>query len=81
VRTDLSVGQALSLARLAQEVGQERIYTHQLNHLVEEQIINEGFYFVGDWGAIQALAGDLPSDPNGRTTLEPGVDPTEGQGE
>jgi LCP family protein required for cell wall assembly len=81
VRTDLSVRQALSLARLAQDVGEERIYTHSLSDLVREETINEGFYFVGDWDAIQELAADLPGDPNGQNTLAPGDDPTEGQGE
>lgn len=81
VRTDLSVRQALSLARLAQEIGSERIYSHALNDLVEEQTIDGGFYFVGDWVAIQELADNLPDDPNGRNALEPGVDPTDGQGE
>ena len=52
-----------------------------LNDLVEEQTIDGGFYFVGDWVAIQELADNLPDDPNGRNALEPGVDPTDGQGE
>jgi len=81
VRTDLSMRQALSLARLAQEMGQESIYSHSLTEYVEEQTIDGGFYFVGDWLAIQELADNLPDDPYGRNALEPGVDPTEGQGE
>jgi LCP family protein required for cell wall assembly len=70
VRTDLSVRQALSLARLAEEVGPEGIYSHSLSNLVAEQIINEGFYFVGDWIDIQALAQDLPGDPNVSNPLD-----------
>lgn len=81
VRTDLSPSQALSLARLGQEVGRENIWTHSLTGIVSEEWIDGGFYFVGDWAAIQELAQDMPADPNGRTALEPGDDPTSGEGE
>ena len=81
VRTDLSVRQALSLARLAQEVGQEHMYSHSLTGLVAEQIINEGYYFVGDWDAIQQLAANLPADPDASVTFEPVPESTESDGE
>lgn len=70
VRTDLSRGQVLSLARLAQDIHRENIYQHSLTRYVHEETINDGFYFVADWEAVRALAADLPGDPYATSGLE-----------
>ncbi len=82
VRTDLlgndpSLRKLYSLARLGQEIGSENIYSHSLSGYVYEEWINDGYYLVGDWDVIRALAADLPSDPNavnGFQTTENPVD-------
>lgn len=71
VRTDLSLRQMFSLARLGQEIDSEDIYTHSLAPYVEEAWIDGGYYLVGDWEAIRALAADLPANPDARHPLEP----------
>ena len=70
VRTDLSLRQMFSLARLGQEIDQKDIYTHSLAPYVEESWIDGGYYLVGDWEAIRALAADLPADPDARHPME-----------
>lgn len=70
VRTDLSLRQTLSLARLAQELPRENIWVHQLTPYMEPQIINEGYYLVGDWEALRWVTQNLPEDPN--ATNRPG---------
>lgn len=66
LRTDLSPGQVLSLARLAQDIPHENIYSHSLAPYTEAQIINEGWYLVGDWSSLRWLAQNLPDDPNAK---------------
>jgi hypothetical protein len=70
VRTDLSPRQVLSLARLGQEIGIENVYAHSLAPLVHSEDINGGFFWVGDWDDIRALAQDMPGDPNARNGLD-----------
>ncbi len=70
VRTDLSLRQMFSLARLGQEIDRADIYSHSLAPYVEESWIDGGYYLVGDWDSIRALADDLPGDPNARRPLE-----------
>lgn len=70
VRTDLSLGQVLSLARLGQEIDRAHIYAHDLGPYVEEQWIDGGYYLVGNWEGIRALAADLPSDPNAHSAMD-----------
>lgn len=82
VRTDIlgddpSLRKLYQLARLGQDIGRENIYSHSLGAYVYEEVINDGYYLVGDWDVIRALAADLPSDPNGVNgfeTLEEPVD-------
>lgn len=79
IRTDLSLRQMFSLARLGQDISREDVYTHSLAPYVEESWIDGGYYLVGDWEAIRALADDLPGDPNARHPLEtpaPAATPT-----
>jgi LCP family protein required for cell wall assembly len=64
VRTDLSVRQVLSLARFGQDLPREQIYLHSLNHLMEEAMIDDGFYFIGDWYSLRNLVQNLPDNPN-----------------
>lgn len=76
IRTDIlgndpSLRKLYSLARLGQEIGRENIYSHSLSGLVTEEVINGGYYLVGDWASIRALVADLPSDPNGANGFEP----------
>jgi LCP family protein required for cell wall assembly len=77
VRTDLSRRQVLSLARLAQDVGRENIFMHSLQDYVHEESIDGGYYLVGDWDVLRALAADLPSDPNARSAVEIENDPAQ----
>lgn len=75
VRTDIlgddpSLRKLYSLARLGQDIGRENIYSHSLSGLVYEEVINDGYYLVGDWDVIRALAADLPGDPNGVNGFE-----------
>lgn len=71
VRTDLSLRQMFSLARLGQEIDRGDIYTHSLAPYVEESWIDGGYYLVGDWDAIRAMAMDLPSDRNAGRPFDP----------
>lgn len=71
VRTDLSPTQVLSLARLGQEINTEDIYSHTIAPYLSSEIINEGFYFVGDWDALRYLAQNMPDDPNARRASDP----------
>ncbi len=64
VRTDLSIRQVLSLARFGQDLPRDQIYLHSLNSFMEEAIIDEGFYFVGDWFSLRNLVQNLPDNPN-----------------
>jgi LCP family protein required for cell wall assembly len=80
IRTDLlgddpSLTRLYQLARLGQDIGRENIYSHSLGHLVYEEWIGDGYYLVGDWTTIRALAADLPADPNARNGFEPPEDP------
>jgi LCP family protein required for cell wall assembly len=82
VRTDIlgddpSLRKLYQLARLGQDIGRENIYSHSLGAYVYEEVINDGYYLVGDWDVIGALAADLSSDPNavnGFETTEQPVD-------
>jgi LCP family protein required for cell wall assembly len=82
VRTDLlgddpSLRKLYQLAGLAQDIGRENIYSHSLSGYVYEEVINDGYYLVGDWAAIRQLVADLPSDPdavNGFETVEQPVE-------
>jgi len=75
LRTDLSPQQALSLARLAQELPREQIYSHSLVPYTQAAIINEGWYLVGNWEALRWLAQNLVDDPD--ATSNPALTPTE----
>lgn len=75
LRTDLSPQQVLSLARLAQDLPREQIYSHSLIPYTQAAIINEGWYLVGNWEALRWLAQNLPDDPDG--TSNPNALPTE----
>lgn len=75
IRTDIlgddpSYRKLYQLARLGQDIGRENIYSHSLSAYVYEEVIDGGYYVVGDWDAIRALAADLPSDPNGVNGFE-----------
>jgi LCP family protein required for cell wall assembly len=70
VRTDLSLRQVLSLARLGQDIDSSNIYSHSLLPYVQDQYIDGGYYLIGDWAGIQALAQDLPDDPNARNAFD-----------
>lgn len=75
IRTDLlgddpSLRKLYSLARLGQEIGRENIFSHSLSGLVTDEVINDGYYLVGDWESIRALAADLPADPNATNGFE-----------
>jgi LCP family protein required for cell wall assembly len=82
VRTDLlgddpSLRKLYQLAGLAQDIGRENIYSHSLSGYVYEEVINDGYYLVGDWAAIRQLVADLPADPdavNGFETVEQPVE-------
>jgi LCP family protein required for cell wall assembly len=75
LRTDLSPQQALSLARLAQDLPREQIYSHSLVPYMQAAIINEGWYLVGNWEALRWLAQNLVDDPD--ATNDPSLIPTE----
>ncbi|RIK47333.1 MAG: LytR family transcriptional regulator [Chloroflexi bacterium] len=75
VRTDLSPGQVLSLARLGQEIDASDIYSHTIAPFLHAEIINEGFYFIGDWSALRNLAQNMPDDPNARRATDPFTPP------
>ncbi|MCO5175786.1 MAG: LCP family protein [Thermomicrobiales bacterium] len=70
VRTDLSLRQMLSLARLGQEIDQANIYSHSLAPYVEESWIDGGYYLVGDWDSLRYLAGNLPDDTNATRPMD-----------
>lgn len=63
VRTDLSFRQTLSLARLAQDLPSENIYTHSLAPYLTELNLDTGFYWEGDWESLRWIAQHLPEDP------------------
>ena len=80
VRTDIlgddpSFRKLYQLASLGQDIGRERIYSHSLGGYVYEEFINDGYYLVGDWDVIRALAADLPSDPNAVNGFETAEEP------
>ncbi len=64
VRTDLSPRQTYSLARLAQDMPRENIYTHAINQYMGAETIEGGYYLVGDWEALTWVVQNLPEDPN-----------------
>jgi polyisoprenyl-teichoic acid--peptidoglycan teichoic acid transferase len=75
VRTDIlgddpSFLKLYEMASLGQEIGRENIYSHSLGAYVYEEVIDGGYYLVGDWEVIRELAADLPSDPNGVNGFE-----------
>jgi LCP family protein required for cell wall assembly len=75
VRTDIlgddpSFLKLYQMASLGQEIGRENIYSHSLGAYVYEEVIDGGYYLVGDWDVIRELAADLPSDPNGVNGFE-----------
>jgi polyisoprenyl-teichoic acid--peptidoglycan teichoic acid transferase len=75
IRTDIlgddpSFRKLYQLARLGQDIGRANIYSHSLGGYVYEELIDGGYYLVGDWEVIRALAADLPSDPNGVNGFE-----------
>jgi LCP family protein required for cell wall assembly len=76
VRTDLlgddpSLRKLYSLASLGQDIGSENIYTHSLLGFVSDEVIDGGYYLVGDWVGIQDFVADLAADPNGSNGFEP----------
>lgn len=82
VRTDVlgddpSFRKLYQLARLGQDIGRENIYSHSLGPYVYEEVIDDGYYLVGDWEVIRALAADLPSDPNGVNGFETPEEPAD----
>ncbi|HYI16806.1 MAG TPA: LCP family protein, partial [Thermomicrobiales bacterium] len=82
VRTDIlgddpSFRKLYQLARLGQDIGRENIYSHSLGGYVDEEVIDGGYYLVGDWEVIRALAADLPSDPNGVNGFETAEQPAD----
>jgi LCP family protein required for cell wall assembly len=70
VRTDLSLRQMLSLARLGQEIDQANIYSHSLAPYVQESWIDGGYYLVGDWDSLRNLAANLPDDANATRPMD-----------
>lgn len=70
IRTDLSLRQMFSLARLSQEIDRANIFSHSLAPYVQESWIDGGYYLVGDWEAIRALVDDFPEDANARNPIE-----------
>ncbi|HQZ89481.1 MAG TPA: LCP family protein [Thermomicrobiales bacterium] len=70
VRTDLSLRQMFALARLAQEINRNDIYTHSMAPYVQVSWIDGGYYLVGNWDAIRAMVSDFPSDSNAQRPLE-----------
>lgn len=64
LRTDLSPEQLFSLARMAQDLPRERIFSHSLTPYTQAAIINEGWYLVGNWDGLRWLAQNLPDDPD-----------------
>jgi LCP family protein required for cell wall assembly len=82
VRTDIlgddpSFLKLYQMASLGQEIGRENIYSHSLGAYVYEEVIDGGYYLVGDWDVIRELAADLPSDPNGVNGFETTEQPTD----
>ncbi len=77
VRTDLSPGQVLSLARLGQDLPREQIYSHSINALVEEQYIDGEFFFIADWYSVRELVQNLPGDSDATTNPDEVPDPDE----
>lgn len=70
VRTDLSLSQTLSLARLAQDLPRENIYSHNLAPYTDELVTNDGWFLTGDWESLRWIAQNLTLDPN--ATHRPG---------
>lgn len=63
VRTDLSISQVLSLARLSQDIDDEDVHSHSMIPYISELWSDDGFYLVGDWIGIRAMFADLPNNP------------------
>lgn len=82
VRTDLSPGQVLSLARFGQDLPRDQIFSHPINGLMEEGYVNGEFFFIADWYSVRDLVQNLPENTD--ASNEPGtnipgpVDPGEG---
>jgi polyisoprenyl-teichoic acid--peptidoglycan teichoic acid transferase len=70
VRTDLSIRQVLSLARLAQDIPRENIYSHSLVPYTTVSDTSAGWFLYGDWEALRWVVQHLPEDPN--ATNNPG---------
>lgn len=64
VRTDLSIRQVLSLARLGQDIPRENIYTHSLVPYTDISDTADGWFLYGNWEALRWIAQNLPEDPN-----------------
>lgn len=62
VRTDLSPGQVLSLARFGQDLPRDRIFSHSITGLLEEGYIDGEFFFFADWFAVRDLVQNLPEN-------------------
>jgi polyisoprenyl-teichoic acid--peptidoglycan teichoic acid transferase len=75
VRTDLSISQVLSLARLGQDINEENVYSHSLLPYISELWSNEGYYLIGNWTAIRALFADFPDEPDTTNDLMPSATP------
>jgi LCP family protein required for cell wall assembly len=70
VRTDLSIAQVLSLARLGQDIGEGQVYSHTLMPYVGELWTEHGYFLVGDWATLRAVFADLPNDPYATNSVE-----------
>lgn len=63
IRTDLSLSQVYSLARLAQDIPRENIWVHSLAPYTYASETPEGWFLLGDWDALRWVTQNLEEDP------------------